>query len=739
MTALSVQPTFPIFTDIDGQPLESGYIWIGTTNLNPITNPITAYWDAALTLAAVQPIRTIGGYPVNSGTPARLYVNSDYSIQVQNRNGSVVYSAPAATERFSDVVVNGIDSSEVSFIQAGTGAVTRTAQAKMRETVSAADFGAVGNGIADDTVALKAAFDYAIPLALPVELQGSYLISGPIQPYATRASGGLHIVCNGDVRITVNASASGFSDILYFHTTSFNSATITGGNLVINGSSKAGRGITCRHDDSSGGRVVISSRLQITNILETDASATRENEALAVVGRYGTVVIEQPFIQNVNRTNAAGATKGISVLQLAGTCTINQPYVENVLCVSSANTDADGISVFGYQSGGASSARQGTAIINEPTFVNCQGRSFKGQVSDVAIYRPRVKRTGAVVAIAQGVDFDFQLSGDALLHEPVYEYYEDGGVSPFSAAGSSFSSVVFQQTLDDREMSGRSIGGTVYTQVQFSRYALMIPTATADRSVVEVSGLKIIPVGAFASSAVARAIIEFDMGIVASKTAKTRVIVRNVEGPFTNVQAIAYTGYTSGSINTKFSWQVTDCTSTLSGTTSRIFHALSGTAVGEVEAFLVRDNYRFRDLLAVANQVFSFAKLVPGCKFTVDLSTLVSVTNAPAWGTTGYAVIEVLQQWFAESDVVAKVYVEGGDKQSMRFFTRDGGVVWASETIFTSSAADIASAAAVVNTRNKLTGLLVYDTTNNRIMVASGTLATSAWWVVDGSASVTPV
>ena len=155
MPALSIQPTFPIFTDIDGQPLEDGYVFIGTANLNPITNPITVYWDAALTLAAVQPIRTLGGYPMNSGTPARLYVNSDYSIQVQNKNGSVVYSAPAATERYGNI----ISSADISFIQSGTGAVTRTAQAKMRDSVSVKDFGAVGDGVADDTAAIQLALN----------------------------------------------------------------------------------------------------------------------------------------------------------------------------------------------------------------------------------------------------------------------------------------------------------------------------------------------------------------------------------------------------------------------------------------------------------------------------------------------------------------------------------------------------------------------------------------------------
>jgi len=93
MSALSVQPPYPAFAEADGQPLEDGYIWIGTVNLNPIVNPIAVYWNSALTISAVQPIRTSGGYAVYLGTPARIYVASDYSIQVQDKNGTVVYTS----------------------------------------------------------------------------------------------------------------------------------------------------------------------------------------------------------------------------------------------------------------------------------------------------------------------------------------------------------------------------------------------------------------------------------------------------------------------------------------------------------------------------------------------------------------------------------------------------------------------------------------------------------------------
>ena len=89
----AVTNPFPLFYGSDGQPLNAGYIYVGTAGSNPETSPITVYWDAALTITAAQPIRTLNGYPSQSGSPGQPVISaSSYSITVRDSAGVLVYS-----------------------------------------------------------------------------------------------------------------------------------------------------------------------------------------------------------------------------------------------------------------------------------------------------------------------------------------------------------------------------------------------------------------------------------------------------------------------------------------------------------------------------------------------------------------------------------------------------------------------------------------------------------------------
>lgn len=138
---------FPYFPEAG----TGGYIYVGAANQDAQANPITVYRDAALTIPWAQPIRTVDGYPAYQGAKAKIYTDAAaWSITVQNDNRETV-------TRDNNVI--RLNSSDVSFLQSGTGAVSRTVEAKLRETVSVKDFGAVGNGVADDTTSIQTAIN----------------------------------------------------------------------------------------------------------------------------------------------------------------------------------------------------------------------------------------------------------------------------------------------------------------------------------------------------------------------------------------------------------------------------------------------------------------------------------------------------------------------------------------------------------------------------------------------------
>lgn len=71
----------------------------------------------------------------------------------------------------------GFSSTEVGYLPAGTGAVATTVQTKLRESVSVKDFGAVGDGVTDDTAAIQAASQSLTGNQTLYFPDGTYLVS----------------------------------------------------------------------------------------------------------------------------------------------------------------------------------------------------------------------------------------------------------------------------------------------------------------------------------------------------------------------------------------------------------------------------------------------------------------------------------------------------------------------------------------------------------------------------------
>ena len=158
---------------------------------------------------------TLGIPPGSTGKALQVFINGVYQDQGSYTvsGATLTFSEAPPTTSQIDVIafrikeIGATDANLVTYTPAGTGAVPATVQTKLRETVSVKDFGAVGDGVADDTAAINSAIEAQQTNGGAVRIPaGTYKISSTI---TLRRN--VPFIGDGSTSVTFEYSGSSFA------------------------------------------------------------------------------------------------------------------------------------------------------------------------------------------------------------------------------------------------------------------------------------------------------------------------------------------------------------------------------------------------------------------------------------------------------------------------------------------------------------------------------------------------
>lgn len=263
-------------------------------------------------------------------TPRRVTNTLDARLATQAQAEAGTDNATLTTPlRTKQAIQNG-----AFFSQAGTGAVARTIPAKLSDSIDVKDFGAIGNGVADDATAINNAIAAAYTNGVSqVRLSdgGTYRIGSAI---AMRAN--VALVGNKKATITQAAGAN-LTTFVDFNTNTANFARLE--NCILEGARSTNTDSTsCVLVRIGNASDVVVQNNQISNssgygivanygfrnkILNNDIYNTFMN-AIAVFGNALGTVTSSDALHVIEGNAITGPTRGAILLQYANFCSIKR-------------------------------------------------------------------------------------------------------------------------------------------------------------------------------------------------------------------------------------------------------------------------------------------------------------------------------------------------------------------------------------------------------------------------------